>query len=268
VSETTNPIDGTLISYDVRGDGPPLVLVHGSGLSRSIWRGFGYTAALRDEYRVIALDLRGHGRSGKPHDSDSYRMQLVVADILAVLDAAGAAAAHYVGYSFGARAGFSLAAAHPERMLSFVSAGGTYRAPGGSVAEVFFPGYDEVLGRDGMPGFLAGWSAHSGRPIDPQTSAAFLANDADALRAYFRQVEREPGIPEDRLSSIGTPTLLLAGSLDRPRYVDSERAAAVMPSARFVPLPGRDHGNTLRPAAEVLAAVSPFLGSVADRPVT
>lgn len=259
MNDAVNPIDGTRIAFDDRGDGAALVLVHGSGLSRSIWRGFGYVAALREHYRVIAVDLRGHGRSGKPQTPEAYRMPLVVADMIAVLDAVGVPAAHFFGYSFGARAGFSLADAHSDRMLSLVSAGGTYRAPGGSVSELFFPGYDAALARGGMPGFLEGWAARAGRPIDPQTSAAFLANDAGALRAYFRQVEAEPGIPDTRLASLETPTLLLAGTADRDRYLDSERAASLMPNATFRDLPGRDHGNTLRPADEVLEAVIPFL---------
>lgn len=257
-----NPIDGTRIAFDVRGDGPPLLLVHGSALSRSIWRGFGYVAALQDRYRVIAVDLRGHGRSGKPHEAEAYRMPLVLADILAVLDAVEAPAAHLFGYSFGARAGFSLADSHPERMLSLISAGGTYRAPGGSVSELFFPGYDAALGSGGMRGFLDGWAAHSGAPVDPQTTAAFLANDPLALRAYFRRVELEPGIPDSRLAHLETPTLLLAGTRDHNRYLDSERAATLMPHATFRALPGRGHGNTLRPADDVLAAVIPFLVSL------
>ena len=257
-----NPIDGTRISFDERGEGSPLLLVHGSALSRSIWRGFGYLAALQDRYRVISLDLRGHGRSGKPHEPSAYRMPLVLADILAVLDAVEASAAHVFGYSFGARAGFFLADTHPERMLSFISAGGTYRAPGGSVSEVFFPDYDASLGTAGMPGFLEGWARHSGTPIDPQTAAAFLANDPLALRAYFRQVELEPGIADARLAQLETPTLLLAGTRDHARYLDSERAASLMPHASFRALAGRGHGNTLRPAGEVLAVVLPFLASV------
>jgi pimeloyl-ACP methyl ester carboxylesterase len=262
VSETVNPIDGTRIRFEVRGEGPPILLVHGSALSRSIWRGFGYVAALQDRYRVIAIDLRGHGRSGKPHETEAYRMPLVLTDLLAVLDAVDAPAAHLFGYSFGARAGFSLADSHPERMLSLISAGGTYRAPGGSVSELFFPGYDAVLGASGMAGFLGGWAAHAGAPIDPQTSAAFLANDSLALRAYFRQVEREPGIADARLAQLTTPTLLLAGTRDHERFVDSEFAATLMPNASFHALQGRAHGNTLRPAAEVLAAVIPFLESI------
>ncbi|MCU1481018.1 MAG: alpha/beta hydrolase [Subtercola sp.] len=264
MSEAFNPADNTRIAYTEAGvaEGTPLVLVHGSGLSRAIWRGLGYVKALRDEYRLILVDLRGHGLSGKPHEQSSYRMELVVGDLLAVFDAAGIHSAHYFGYSFGARAGFSLADQHPERLRSFISAGGSYRAPGGSVSKLFFEGYDDALGDGGMQAFLDGWAAASGRPIDPATTAAFLANDAAAIQAYFRQVEVEQGLVEERLSRMQTPTLLLAGTDDRRAYRDSERAAQLMPHASFVPLPGRDHGSTLRPSAGVIEPVQEFLARI------
>lgn len=259
--EAINDVDGVRISYREFGDGPPLILVHGSALSGAIWRGLGYIKALQDEYRVVTLDLRGHGRSGKPHDRESYSMDRVVGDIGAVLDAAGITAAHYFGYSFGARIGFSLLAAHADRVLSFISAGGTYLSPTGQIESLFFPGYDAALASGGMPEFLRQWSTIRNKEIDPQTAAAFLANDPAALRAYFSRSETEPGIPEHRLQSIPTRTLLLAGTKDRLRYRDSERAAALMPDAQFHALPGKDHERTLHPATEVLEHVRPFLYS-------
>ena len=264
VSEAFNPIDNTRIAFAEAGvvDGVPLMLVHGSGLSRAIWRGLGYVKALRDEYRLLLIDLRGHGLSGKPHAQEAYRMELVVADLLAVYEAAGVQSAHYFGYSFGARAGFSLAEQHPERLLSFISAGGSYRSPAGSVAKLFFENYDEALGTGGMRAFLDGWAAASGIEIDPATTAAFMANDPAAIRSYFRQVEAEQGISEERVTQIQTPTLLLAGTDDRQRYLDSERAAELMPHATFHGLPGRDHGTTLRPAEGVIEPVREFLAGV------
>ncbi|TIH41001.1 alpha/beta fold hydrolase [Subtercola vilae] len=262
MSEAFNPVDNTRIAFTEVGDGVPLVLVHGSALSRAIWRGFGYVKALRDEYRLILVDLRGHGLSDKPHRQADYRMQLVLDDLLAVFDTAGVDRAHFMGYSFGARAGFSLAASHPERLLSFVSAGGTYRTPAGSVAALFFDDYDAALGSGGMRAFVDGWEKSAGITLDPATTAAFLANDGEAIRAYFRQVEAEPGLDDERIRAISTPTLLLAGTDDRQRYLDSEHAAAIMPNARFVALPGRGHGDTLRPSTGVIEPVREFLASV------
>lgn len=81
MQDARNPVDGTRIAYQVVGTGTPLLMVHGTALSHSIWRGFGYVKALQDHYRMILVDMRGHGRSEKPHTSDSYAMDLVVGDL-------------------------------------------------------------------------------------------------------------------------------------------------------------------------------------------
>lgn len=258
---TTNPNDGVELAWDAVGEGPPLLLVHGSALSKAIWRGFGYTRAFRDHHRVITMDLRGHGRSGKPARAASYTMDKLTADVLAVLDAAGAQAVHYGGYSVGARLGFALAAAAPERLRSLTSLGGSYKIEPGSIGALFFPAYDAALASGGMPAFVAGWEAHTGRALDGQTRAAFLANDAPALRAYFAQTEADRAVSEEALAAMDVPALLMAGTRDPGREEDSRRAAELMPRARFVALEGRNHGTTLIPAEPVLAHWLPFLRS-------
>lgn len=256
-----NLSDGVELAWDSVGEGVPLLLVHGSALSKAIWRGFGYTKAFREQFRVITMDLRGHGRSAKPAAPADYAMDTLVADALAVLDAADAPAAHYGGYSVGARIGFSLAATAPERLLSFTSLGGSYRIVPGSIGRLFFPAYDGALGSGGMPAFVAGWEAQLGRSLDAQTRTAFLANDGPALRAYFAQTQADAPVSEESLAAITTPSLLLAGSEDFSRVADSRHAAALMPTARFIELPGRNHGSTLVPSGPVLDQWLPFLHS-------
>lgn len=264
MGEAFNAADGVRISFQESGAGPTIVLVHGSGLSRAIWRGLGYTKALEGRFHVVTLDLRGHGRSDKPQHEAAYSMNLLVGDVLAVLDAAGVQTAHYLGYSAGARVGFSLLAGSPERVKTFTAAGGTYRSPAGQIESIFFPGYDQALDRGGVPEFLRQWSNSASREVDPQTAAAFLANDPAALRAYFRRSEDEPGIPEADLRKMGTPTLLLAGTEDPLRHGDSERAARLMPKAQFQALAGRNHGQTLIPASPVLNIVNAFIASTRE----
>lgn len=257
-----NPNDGVELAWDSVGEGTPLLLVHGSALSKAIWRGFGYTKAFREQFRVITMDLRGHGRSAKPHTQQAYAMDSLVADVLAVLDAADAPTAHYGGYSVGARMGFSLAAAAPERLLSFTSLGGSYQIAPGSIGRLFFPEYDGALGSGGMPAFVSGWEGRMGRPLDAQTRAAFLANDGAALRAYFAQTQADAPVSEASLAGIATPSLLMAGTEDFSRAEDSRHAAALMPNARFIELPGRNHGSTLFPGQPVLAHWLPFLNAI------
>lgn len=259
---TRNPHDGVELAYNTVGEGAPIVLVHGSALSKAIWRGFGYTKALREHFQVITMDLRGHGLSGKPTTPADYAMDTLVADALAVMDAAGLQQAHYGGYSVGARMGFSLAVAAPERILSFTSLGGGYGIAPGSIGRLFFPEHDAALASGGMPAFVAGWEERMGRPLDAQTRAAFLANDPAALRAYFAQTQADAPVPEEALARITVPSLLMAGTQDHSRYQDSLRASDLMPQARFVELPGRNHGNTLVPAQPVLDEWLPFLLSL------
>ncbi|MFD1213341.1 alpha/beta fold hydrolase [Arthrobacter sp. GCM10027362] len=266
---THNALDGVRLAFDdvpgadgADGAGGPLLLVHGSGLSKAAWRGLGYRRALAGR-RLIALDMRGHGRSAKPHEDAAYTTAAFVADVEAVLDACGVGSAHYFGYSFGARVGFALTAARPGRIRSLACLGGTYRALAGQAGDLFFPGYLEALDRGGMGAFLEGWAARAGRPLDPATAHAFGANDPAALAAYFRQGERLPGLAEDEVARLQVPALLLAGSRDHPRAEDSRRAAELMPHAVYRELPGLEHATSFAAVEPVTALLRDFLQSQA-----
>src|SRR5699024_12636501 len=119
-----SPADGTSLRYDVSGSGPALVLLHGSVLSRAIWRGLGYLAPLTAEHTVIRVDLRGHGRSGTPHETSAYTPGVLVADLLAVRDAEGVGRAPLMGHSLGARGALSAPPAHPGRGHRLAGLGG------------------------------------------------------------------------------------------------------------------------------------------------
>lgn len=253
--------DGTAVAYRVHGDGEPVVLVHGTGLSQVVWRGLGYLDALAG-YQVVTLDLRGHGRSGRPTSPADYASDRFAADVLSVLDALAIPQAHYLGYSLGARTGFTLLDTHPDRLRSFVSLGGTHRSTAGGPAELFFPDFDEALRIGGMAEFVERWGRRRGAPVDPQTALAFQANDPRAFRALLAAIDQEPGIPPARLRDMTTPTLLLAGDRDRARWEAAEEAAQLMSNARAVRLDGDDHATTLSDRARVVARALPFLRAV------
>jgi len=111
-------INGTV--FHVREEGPPgapaLLLLHSLGTTMEIWAP--QVPALARQYRVIRMDLRGHGLSGAtPGD---YSMAMLAADAVAVLDALGVAKAHVAGVSIGGRLSLELAASYPERVLSII----------------------------------------------------------------------------------------------------------------------------------------------------
>ncbi len=78
---------GVQIHYEVAGEGRPLVLLHGFGVSGDAWRTGGHVAALSDKFQVITVDARGHGRSDKPHLPEAYRLPERVRDVTSPVDA-------------------------------------------------------------------------------------------------------------------------------------------------------------------------------------
>jgi len=97
--------DGIQIAYDLTGNGPAVILLHGGGQTRRIWHDAGYVERLAQEFTVITVDLRGNGESDKPVAADAYSVDHVTADILAVADATGASVFSIWGFSYGANVG-------------------------------------------------------------------------------------------------------------------------------------------------------------------
>jgi pimeloyl-ACP methyl ester carboxylesterase len=91
--------DGAAIHYEAHGQGPAVLLSHGYGATCRMWDG--QIAALRDRYRVIVWDMRGHGRSDYPADPAAYSQEATVADMAAVLRACDVARAVIGGLSLG-----------------------------------------------------------------------------------------------------------------------------------------------------------------------
>lgn len=109
---------GVSIAYFVEGQGEPVVLIHGLHSSaRMNWQRPGTVKFLASRYQVIALDVRGHGSSGKPDAEDAYGVQMME-DVIRLMDHLQVPKAHIVGYSMGGIIALKLIAEHPNRVLS------------------------------------------------------------------------------------------------------------------------------------------------------
>ncbi len=102
---------------EVGSDGPPVLMLHGFPQHWYAWRHV--MAALADDHRVYALDLRGAGRSDAPRSG--YDTVTMTGDVLAVLDALDLPVVHLAGHESGGWIGFHLALAAPERFASFLA---------------------------------------------------------------------------------------------------------------------------------------------------
>ena len=116
---------GVAINYIDEGSGPTIVLVHGFAASiKTNWRGPGIIDALiRDGRRVVALDCRGHGESGKPHDPDAYAGTAMIDDVIALMDHLHIDVADLMGYSMGGWLSATLLLRHPARFRSVIISG-------------------------------------------------------------------------------------------------------------------------------------------------
>jgi len=110
--------NGVKIAYFVQGEGEPVVLIHGWLSSAGInWALPGISSLLAKDYQVIALDVRGHGLSGKPKKEEAYGKELVE-DVVRLLDHLKIKKAHIVGYSMGGIIAGNFIVNHPDRVLS------------------------------------------------------------------------------------------------------------------------------------------------------
>ncbi len=112
--------NGVGIEYEVTGDGPPVVLLHGFPDSGRLWR-HQVPALVQAGFKVIVPDMRGYGRSDKPAEVAAYRMDVLVGDVLAVMSAAGAEQAHVVGHDWGAGVAWATALMAADRVERLVA---------------------------------------------------------------------------------------------------------------------------------------------------
>jgi len=219
---------GVRIYYETIGNGPALVMHHGTFGSGADWIDLGYVDALKADHQVILLDSRGHGRSDKPHDAAAYELTLRTSDVLAVLDELGIRKADYFGYSLGGWIGFDLAKQALGRFRSFIL-GAMH-----PYAESMQP-FRDLMPRD-REAFVAMIDRAIGDRFPPAMRTRWLANDLDALRALTQDRESNA----DVLPSMTMPCLLYAGELD-PRIDHVRRCAPNLPNATFFSLPQCDH---------------------------
>src|SRR5262245_5394932 len=109
--------EGVKIHYIDRGKGEAIVLLHGGTNNLESWVRTGVVGNLEKDYRVIAFDARGAGKSSKPHEPGAYGRQQAL-DVARLLDALKIQRAHIVGFSLGGSTVAQLLTLRPERFLT------------------------------------------------------------------------------------------------------------------------------------------------------
>ena len=243
--EPVTSADGTEIAYERTGSGPPLVLVHGSGVSdHRRWEIGGVRPALAESVTVYALDRRGRGQSG---DAEAYSLQREVQDVVAVVESF-VEPVTLLGHSYGAN--LALEASLITDSLS----GLILYEPGIAVGDHQMSD-PAVVAR--INDLLVEGENEEALLVFCREIAGLTDAEIDAFRADPSWDDRVAGahtLPREdeafgshelrgeRFSAMTTPTLLLSGGESPQRYRDATEAVDdALPNSRIVTFEGQQH---------------------------
>jgi pimeloyl-ACP methyl ester carboxylesterase len=246
----------TLAFDDIRPGGPEsgtVLMVHGFATNRAEnWRRLGWCAAFeRKGYRAVALDLRGHGESDKPHDPAAYTREAMAGDILALLDHLDLRRVDLLGYSMGSHLSLAVAAAQGERVANLILGGVGARMVTGDPRP--FSGtmtMGEAMRADD-PSAITDRTLRGFRQF-----ADNQGEDRLALAACGEGRGEGAADPDDFLR-LSMPVLVATGARDEIAG-DPQVLADAIPGARAVAIPACDHFSAI-PHALFKAAVFDFL---------
>jgi pimeloyl-ACP methyl ester carboxylesterase len=261
---------GVELAVEIKGDGPALLCVHGFGGAKEDFAD--HLDRLAERWRVIAVDLRGHGDSDGPADPASYTLDRLARDVEAVADAVGADRFRLLGHSMGGMVARRVVLEHPERVDALVLMSTAAGPPAGldpdlvdfgaalalddwdeltrmldEVAPLRTEAYQRLVDeRDGFADFVAWkWSR-----VAPPMWAALAP-----------QIAREP-VDLDRLRAVTCPTLVIVGDLDAAFYDGSLAIAEAIPGSRLAVIGDAGHHPQFEQPAAWLDAVVSFLEDV------
>lgn len=220
-------VNGTDIYYEIYGQGEPLVLLHGGGSDIHVSFGKGI-ATLAKNFRVIAFDEQGHGKS--PASDRAFGFENTARDIAAALKQLNVEKAKFIGFSNGATTGMYLAIQYPDLMTKMILGSGVYSRSG--APKQFWQMMDKAT-IDLMPQELKeAYAKTSPRPQDLQKMFEY---DSKRMRTF-------KDIPDKSIRSVKIPVLIMQTDQDVATLEHGVRITRLLPKGRFAVLPG-PHDN-------------------------
>ena len=256
--------NGISINYALDGpdDAPCVTLSNSLACNLSMWDD--QVAALKDRYRVLRYDQRGHG--GTEATDGPYSFDMLIADAIALWDALGIEKSHWVGLSLGGMAGYGLAVAHPDRVLSMTFCDSRADAP--PAYADYFSERIRITREEGMEGL-----------VEPTVTRWFtdksMADELPVLEKMREMIRRTNptghiGCCEAIrtlsygavLGEIKVPSLVVGGQEDMgaPPEVMAEVAAAI-PGARHEVIPEAGHISNVENPGAFNAVLEKFLAA-------
>lgn len=254
------------------GEGFPIVLIHGyTGNSRN----WALTApALAERFRVISVDLRGHGLSAKPVSEDAYALEMMASDVYELLKNLEVSECVLVGHSMGGMASQLFVLEHPEMVRALALVDTAAEVPKGLL-------YDErrkqrerlvQIARDqGMEAVFEEQERIT--PLHPVLAAnpryieiwreQFLMTSPEAYIACANGMSTRRSLLGD-LTKVAVPTLIVCGEHDEPFLEPSKDMHEAIPGSELVIIPGAGHGPQMETPGEFNRVLMEFLSRVRE----
>jgi len=246
--------------YVIEGDGPDLILIHGIGASYNTWDGV--VPLLKDRYRCIRYDLRGHARSPMP--TESFTLDHLVADLERIYELLNINHAHVAGHSLGGMIAPMYALKHPERVISMgllsTAAGRTDEEKAkviGLVKAMEQQGVAPLLDQLVTRWFTDDFIERRPDVIDARRQKVLDTDETVFLNVFriYAETEMAP-----LLHKIDTPALVMTGELDggcNPRI--NRFIASELPHAKLDILPDLKHAIFLEDPERAAKHLGAFL---------
>jgi len=241
------------IYFEVHGSGYPILMLHGGFSNLEIWEY--QIPVLSEEYQVITMDSRGHGRSTDTEGPITY--ELLASDAVELLDCLGIERAHVVGWSDGGVAGLHMGITYPERLDKLVTIGATAQGPG-SLHDLFDVMFTNKLLFDFMMNLLFRSDYERLNP-NPEQWPVFRDKMFELWggECYFSpKVGEECMTP---LEDIANEVLVMAGNLEMIRKEHTEALHQHIPNSEFLFIPLGTHMVMQERPEEVNEAILDFI---------
>lgn len=243
------------------GSGEPVVLLHGFASDIGSWSGLGDSIAT--EYRVVALDQRGHGGSGRPAAASGYGREMGE-DVIRLLDHLGLPRAHLVGHSMGGVIAAYAAVRYPARIATVSLLAPPFYADSAAAASIMSPFAADLRRGDGLRGFLRRFAPElPDSAVEAFNAEMMAAGDRDMMIGVMRTFGGFT-VGQQGVATASVPALVAVGEND-VLASQARDLAGWWPHARLLQIPGADHVSILA-HPEALAAIRAQLRVVSTNP--
>jgi 3-oxoadipate enol-lactonase len=263
-------IEGLDIHYREKGQGFPVVLIHGYTGNLQNW--VLQVRALAKRFRTISLDLRGHGRSAKPTQREDYSLELFAADVRGLLNTLAVAECYLVGHSMGGMVAQEFVLRYPEMVRALVlvdtAADVPQSIPWEERARLMelarTEGMEAVFEQVAQTPPLGSQMIEDNPQLIDLWREQFLMTSPEGYLYCGEAVGSRRPLLED-LAQIRVPTLIICGELDEPFLEPSQRMHEAIPDSEIAIIAGAAHTPILEKPLEFNKALLSFLTRVASK---